>query len=59
VLSTVRDAADDDYRIYVLADATADPDPDVHRTLIEKVFPHQADVITSADLSTIGRGPNG
>lgn len=59
VLSTVRDAADDDYRIYVLADATADPDPDVHRTLIEKVFPHQADVITSSDLPTIGRGPNG
>lgn len=59
VLSTVRDAADDDYRIYVLADATADPDPDVHRTLIEKVFPHQADVITSSDLPAIGRGPNG
>jgi nicotinamidase-related amidase len=58
VLSTVRDAADDDYRIYVLSDATADPDPDVHRTLIEKVLPHQADVITSSDLSTIGRGPN-
>jgi nicotinamidase-related amidase len=59
VLSTVRDAADDDYRIYVLADATADPDPDVHRILIEKVFPHQADVITSRDLPTIGREPNG
>lgn len=59
VLSTVRDAADDDYRIYVLADATADPDPDVHRILIEKVFPHQADVITSGDLPAIGRGPNG
>jgi len=53
VLSTVRDAADDDYRIYVLSDATADPDPDVHRTLIEKVFPHQADVITTADLAKV------
>jgi nicotinamidase-related amidase len=55
VLSTVRDAADDDYRIFVLSDATADPDPDVHRTLVEKVFPHQADVITTGDLSTISR----
>jgi len=58
VLSTVRDAGDEDYRIFVLSDATADPDPDVHRTLIEKVFPHQADVITSGDLSTVSRGPN-
>jgi len=54
VLSTVRNAADEDYRIYVLADATADPDPEVHRVLIEKVFPHQADIIDTADLPTLG-----
>ncbi|MGH2896374.1 MAG: cysteine hydrolase family protein [Solirubrobacteraceae bacterium] len=50
VLSTVRDASDRDYRLFVLADATADPDPEVHAFLIEKVFPRQADVITLAEL---------
>ena len=55
VLSTVRHAADEDYRIYVLADATADPDPEVHRVLIEKVFPHQADIINTVDLPTLSR----
>jgi len=56
VLSTVRHAADEDYRIYVLADATADPDPDVHRALLDKVFPHQADIINADDLSTLSGG---
>src|SRR5882757_5667195 len=55
VLSTLRDAADEDYRLYVLADATADPDPEVHRVLTEKVFPHQADVINTDDLRTYSR----
>ena len=54
VLSTVRDAGDQDYRIYVLSDATADPDPEVHRVLTEKVLPYQADVITTGDLKTLG-----
>ena len=57
VLSTLRDAADQDYRLYVLADATADPDPEVHRVLTQKVFPYQADVISSDDLSTLSGGP--
>ena len=56
VLSTLRDAADEDYRLYVLVDATADPDPEVHRVLTEKVFPHQADVISSDDLWTLSGG---
>ena len=46
VLSTLREAADKDYRIVVLSDACLDPDPEVHRVLVEKVFPHQADVLT-------------
>jgi nicotinamidase-related amidase len=50
VLSTVRDASDRDYRVLVLADATADPDPEVHAFLTERIFPRQADVITIADL---------
>jgi nicotinamidase-related amidase len=48
VLSTLRQAADLDYRITVLSDACADPDAEVHRVLMEKVFPRQA-VVTSAE----------
>ncbi|HEY2061943.1 MAG TPA: isochorismatase family cysteine hydrolase [Amycolatopsis sp.] len=55
VLSTVRDASDQDYRIFVLADATADPDPEVHRVVLEKVLSHQADVITTSDLKSLIR----
>jgi nicotinamidase-related amidase len=50
VLSTVRDASDRDYRLLVLADATADRDASVHACLMEKVFPRQAQVITVAEL---------
>jgi nicotinamidase-related amidase len=45
-LSTVRRAADLDYRCVVLQDACFDPDPEVHRVLIEKVFPAQANVLS-------------
>ena len=48
VLSTLRQAADLDYRLTVLADACADRDPEVHRVLLEKVFPRQA-LVTSTD----------
>lgn len=55
VLSTVRQAADADYDIVVLSDCCADSDPDVQRVLLEKVFPRQATVMTSAEfLKTIG-----
>lgn len=47
VLSTVREAADKDYRITVLSDLCADSDPEVHAVLIDKVFPRQADVMTA------------
>jgi nicotinamidase-related amidase len=46
VLSTLRQAADLDYRITVLADGCLDTDPEVHRVLTEKVFPRQADVVS-------------
>jgi nicotinamidase-related amidase len=46
VLSTVREAADKDYRLTVLSDGCVDPDDEVHRVLIEKVFPRQADVVS-------------
>jgi nicotinamidase-related amidase len=53
VLSTVRDAADRDYRLYVLEDACIDRDQGVHELLMRKVFPRQADVIAIADLPSL------
>jgi nicotinamidase-related amidase len=47
VLSTLREAADKDYRLTVLSDLCADPDPEVQRVLLEKVFVRQAEVVTS------------
>jgi nicotinamidase-related amidase len=47
VLSTLREASDLDYRITVLSDACADADDEVHRVLLEKVFPRQAQVTTT------------
>jgi nicotinamidase-related amidase len=49
VLSTLRQAADLDFGLTVLADGCLDSDPEVHRVLTGKVFPRQADVITVAD----------
>jgi nicotinamidase-related amidase len=53
VLSTVRDAADRDYQVFVVADASADFEPDVHEFLISKVFPAQAQVVRVADLDRL------
>ncbi len=46
VLSTLREAADKDYRITVLSDCCADADEEVHRVLTSKIFPRQAEVLT-------------
>jgi nicotinamidase-related amidase len=46
VLSTVREAADKDYRITVLSDGCADADEEIHRVLTTKVFPRQTEVLT-------------
>ena len=59
VLSTLRQAADLDYRLVVLSDACLDSDAEVHRVLMEKVFPRQADVVTVnewVELGARGRG---
>lgn len=50
VLSTTRHAADADYRIVILRDCCEDRDAEVHRVLMDKVFPRQAAVIESAAL---------
>jgi nicotinamidase-related amidase len=47
VLSTLREAADKDFRISVLSDACADRDSEVHNVLMGKVFPRQAEVLTT------------
>ena len=48
ILSTVRNAADMDYKITILKDCCIDLDDEVHRVLMEKVFPSQADVVDSS-----------
>jgi len=49
VLSTLRQAADLDFKLTVLRDACADGDPEVHRVLMDKVFPRQAAVVSAAE----------
>ena len=49
VLSTLRQAADLDYELTVLRDGCADRDAEVHRVLLDKVFPRQAAVLTTAE----------
>lgn len=46
ILSTVREAADRDYQLTVLDDLCLDPEPDVHRFLLDKILSRQAEVIT-------------
>ncbi|HEX3590082.1 MAG TPA: cysteine hydrolase [Pseudonocardiaceae bacterium] len=53
VLSTVREAADRDYRLVVLADACADPAPEVHDVLVGAIFPRQAHVTTTDELAAL------
>src|SRR6266568_9076429 len=45
VLSTLREAADKDYQLTVLADCCVDSDEEVQRVLLSKVFPRQAEVV--------------
>jgi nicotinamidase-related amidase len=53
VLSTVREAADKDYRITVLSDGCADREEDVHQMLTTKIFPRQAEVFTVEEWSKL------
>lgn len=49
VLSTLREAADKDFRLTVLSDCCADMDAEVHQVLLAKVFPRQAEVMTAQE----------
>jgi nicotinamidase-related amidase len=51
VLSTVRHAADLDYRLVVVRDCCADPDIEVHAMLLDVVIAKQAAVVTTAELA--------
>ena len=42
--ATLRQAADLDYRLTVLADGCLDADPEVHQVLLGKVFHRQAEI---------------
>ena len=50
ILSTVRAAADADYRLVVAKDACADRDDEVHRVLVDKVLAHQAAVVDASEV---------
>src|SRR6202171_5856870 len=51
VLSTLRHAADADFRLLVVGDCCSDGDEEAHRVLLEKVFPRQATITTAARLA--------
>jgi len=50
VLSTVRYAADADYRLVVVEDCCADQDPEVHNFLTQRIFPRQAEVVSAEEV---------
>jgi nicotinamidase-related amidase len=50
VLSTVRSAADADYRLVIVGDCCSDTDAEVHRVLIEKVFARQGIIASAKDV---------
>jgi len=53
VLSTVREAADKDYAITILSDCCFDLDEEVHRVLMTKIFPRQAEVKTAEEWAQL------
>ena len=52
VLSTVRAAADKDFRLFVLRDCCWDT-PEVHTVLVSEVFPRQAEVLDVAEFAVL------
>jgi nicotinamidase-related amidase len=49
-LSTVRHAFDLDYGLVVVSDCCADPDRELHTTLLEKVIAHHASVVPASEI---------
>ena len=50
ILSTIRHAADADYRIMVVEDCCSDKDEEAHRILFEKIFPAQAIIVVTDEI---------
>ena len=50
ILSTVRYASDADYQLVVVEDCCADRELDVHNFLMERIFPRQAEIVSSEDV---------
>jgi nicotinamidase-related amidase len=50
VLSTLLEACDADYRTVVIADCCADTDAELHRVLIERLFPLRGEMMTAAEF---------
>lgn len=50
VLSTLREAADTDYRLVVIKDCCADLDQELHNCLLDKLFPPQAQILTASEF---------
>lgn len=50
VLSTLVEAADADYRLFVIRDCCYDSHPDLHIALMDKLFASRGDVISAADF---------
>lgn len=50
ILSTVREAADRDYRVLVLSDCVIDQDREVHKLVLDRILPRQAEIVTASDL---------
>ncbi|MCA6065944.1 cysteine hydrolase [Chryseobacterium sp. RG1] len=46
VLSTLREAADKDFKLTVISNCCLDSDEEVHNVLMKKVFPRQAEVVS-------------
>jgi len=53
VLSTLVDAADRDYKIFVIKDCCADQDTELHNALIERYFPKRGAVITAEEFTSL------
>jgi nicotinamidase-related amidase len=50
VLSTLLEACDADYRTVVITDCCADSDAELHRALVERLFPLRGEVTTAAEF---------
>lgn len=50
VLSTLLEACDADYRLFVIQDCCADLDTALHTSLIERLYPRRATVLTASEF---------